>query len=87
MAEESAVVEPLTSRKLPSSIPVSEHIYIGVSAEVLDRDMYELSDYLVHGVFDGTTLKMSNRAKREASPGPSRRILDQSDLDQYCTGL
>ena len=84
----SAAIEPLASKSPYGIIPVSNHVYVGVTSELLDLDMFEFPECSVHGVFDGTTLKMSERVKREARPGGStRRILDQSDLDQYCTGM
>ena len=87
MIDNSAAMEPLASRESFGIIPVSEHIYVGVAAEALGLDTPELPDYPPHGLFDGTALKMSGRIKREASSGgSSRRILDQSDLDQYCIG-
>ena len=82
--EEPVVVEPLPWRNFPRPIPVSEQVYLGVPVEDLDLEVYGLPDY---GVFDGATLKMLKRVRREAQPGPSRRILSQSDLDDYCTGL
>ena len=80
--EEPVVVESLPWRNFPRPIPVSEQIYLGVPMEDLDPEVY--GDY---GVFDGTTLKMGRRVRREARLGPSRRILSQEDLDDYCTGL
>ena len=82
--EEPVVVESLPWRNFPRPIPVSEQVYLGVPLEDLDPEAYGLDDY---GVFDGTTLKMSRRVRREARLGPSRRILSQEDLDIYCTGL
>ena len=80
--EEPVVVESLPWRNFPRPIPVSKQIYLGVPMEDLDPEVY--GDY---GVFDGTTLKMGRRVRREARLGPSRRILSQEDLDTYCTGL
>lgn len=82
--EEPVVVESLPWRNFPRPIPVSKEVYLGVPVEDLDPEVYGLPDY---GVFDGTTLKMSRRVRREARLGPSRRILSQEDLDVYCTGL
>ena len=88
MVGSPTVAKPLVSKELSSIIPVSGHIYAGVSSEGSQPEVFEAPDYFVHGFFDGTTLKLSSRARREARPGgPSRRILSESDLDQYCTGM
>ena len=86
--DNSDVIEPLASKESIGIIPLSELVYVGVSSKALDLDTFELPGYSTHGFFDGSTLKLSRRFKREARPGGSaRRILSQSDLDQYCTGL
>ena len=88
MVNNSVMIKPPVSKNPFGIIPVSEHIYVGVSATALDLDTYEMPDYTIHGMFDGSTLKMSSRSKREARPsGPSRKILSRPDLDLYCDGM
>ena len=87
MVNNSVMIKPLVSKDPFGVIPISEHIYVGVSATALDLDMFEMPDYTIHGVFDGSALRMSSRSKREARPGgPSRKILSRPDLDMYCDG-
>ena len=84
----SVMIKPPVSKDPFGIIPVSEHIYVGVSATALDLDAYEMPDFTIHGMFDGSTLKMSSRSKREARPsGPSRKILSRPELDLYCDGM
>ena len=87
MVNNSVMIKPLVSKDPFGVIPISEHIYVGVSATALDLDMFEMPDYTIHGVFDVSALRMSSRSKREANPGgPSRKILSRPDLDMYCDG-
>ena len=86
--DKTDMVKPLDSQGSLGFIPVSEHIYIGVSSEALDLDSYGLPDHSGPWAFSGATLEMAGRIKREAHhDGTSHRVLGQLDLNPYCAGM
>ena len=84
----SAKVKPLDSQGSLGFIPVSEHIYVGVSSEVLDLDSYGLPNHSSPWALSEATLELTGRFKREAHhDGASHRVLGQPDMNPYCAGV